>query len=254
MSDNEPDVADLPAVADPPAVTAVSLKLPAFWPDRAEVWFLQAESQFATRGIQADATRYHYIVAALDQDTATRVLDLLLAPPATDKYTALKARLLETFTLTDSQRAARLLAMPGLGDERPAQLMDKMLALLGDHPPCFLFRELFLQQLPTDIRAHLIHAGITDVRALARDADALWLSSNVQHVACKAGHREAANSTPVPTRRVSASIPRTSTLPLVPAEPAADVCFYHQRFGAAARQCRPPCSFSVQGNAKSGRQ
>ena len=52
--------------------------------------------------------------------------------------------------------------------------MDRMLALLGDHQPCFLFRELFLQHMPSDIRAHLVHAKLEDCRALARAADALW--------------------------------------------------------------------------------
>ena len=67
-------------------ISAVSLKLPTFWIERSEVWFLQAEAQFATRGIKDDSTKYYYIVAALDQDTATRVLDILQAPPAADKY------------------------------------------------------------------------------------------------------------------------------------------------------------------------
>ena len=76
-------------------VSAVSLKLPTFWPERVEVWFAQAEAQFAIRGITSDATRFHYIVQALDQDTATRVLDLLLHPPEEDKYKTLKQRLLD---------------------------------------------------------------------------------------------------------------------------------------------------------------
>ena len=36
--------------------------------------------------------------------------------------------------------------------------MDEMLALLGDHPPCLLFKQLFLERLPEDIRIQLVDA------------------------------------------------------------------------------------------------
>ena len=60
-------------------------------------------------------------------------------PPAANKYEALKQWLLDSFSLTDTQRVVQLLHMPGLGDDKPLQLMDRMLTLLGDHQSCFLF-------------------------------------------------------------------------------------------------------------------
>ena len=72
---------------------AVSMKLPTFWTVQPEVWFVQAEAQFRLRRIETDETRYYYVVAALDQDTATRVLDLVNNLPVSDKYEALKIRL-----------------------------------------------------------------------------------------------------------------------------------------------------------------
>ncbi len=233
-------------------VAAVSLKLPTFWPERAEVWFAQAEAQFSTRGVTNDSTRYHYIVQALDQDTATRVLDLLLQPPDTGKYDTLKQRLLDSFTLSESQRASLLLNMPGLGDSKPSQLMDKMLALLGDHPPCFFFREIFMQQLPSHIRAHLVQAHLTDCRAMALAADALWTASGpginaVQH---SANPHRTNNNKPRPTFVRPNSVRTNLTHP---AE-TTGLCFFHRRFGDAARQCRPPCTFTAQGNGQAGRQ
>ena len=65
---------------------AVALKLPTFWTAQPDVWFAQAEAQFNLRGITADDTKYYYVVAALDQDTATRVLDLISQPPDDNKY------------------------------------------------------------------------------------------------------------------------------------------------------------------------
>jgi hypothetical protein len=52
---------------------------------------------------------------------------------------------MDTFGLSKWERASRLLH---LGDSKPSALMDEMLALLGEHPPCFLFEQLFLERLP----------------------------------------------------------------------------------------------------------
>ena len=96
------------------------------------MWFQQAEAQFALQHVTTDYTEY-YVVAALDQETAQRLLSLLQNPPANDKYQSLKQRSLATFDLSQQERAARLLNVPGLGDRKPSTLMDDMLALLGNH-------------------------------------------------------------------------------------------------------------------------
>ena len=79
---------------------AVSLKLPTFWTSQSEVWFVQAKAQFELRRVTADETKYFYVLAALDQETATRVLDLIRRPPNEDKYKALKDRLIDTFGIS----------------------------------------------------------------------------------------------------------------------------------------------------------
>ena len=73
-------------------------------------------------------------------------------PPEDNKYTKLKKRLLNTLELSKYEHAARLLNMPNLGDRKPSALMDEMLRLLGQHTPCFLFKYIFLEHLPEDIR------------------------------------------------------------------------------------------------------
>ena len=104
-----------------------------------------AEAQFHIRKITADETKYYYVLSALDQDTAARLLDLIGNPPNEDKYPTLKQRLIATLCLSKQERATRLLPTRSLGDSKPSALMDEMLALLGDHPPCFLFEQLFLE-------------------------------------------------------------------------------------------------------------
>ena len=57
----------------------------------------------------------------------------------------------------------------------PSQLMDEMLALLGDHKPCMLFESLFLMCMPDDIRLQLdVSTSLSDIRTLAECADTLW--------------------------------------------------------------------------------
>ena len=51
-----------------------------------------------------------------------------------------------------------------------------MLSLLADHGFCFLAEQLFLEQLPEDIRLQLSNDDFTNPRALATKADVLWIA------------------------------------------------------------------------------
>ena len=112
-----------------PTASAVTVKLPTFWPAQPTIWFAQAEAQFALRGISSDSTKYYHVLAALDQDTAVRISDVILNVPANDKFDSLKKRLLQTFELQETDRAEQLLilASAGLGDRTPSQLMEEIL-------------------------------------------------------------------------------------------------------------------------------
>ena len=122
---------------------AVSLKLLQFWAAEPQIWFAQAESQFALRKIVSDDTKYYCILSALDQTTASCLKDFISHSSEEDTYDAQKERLLGTFELSEPERASLLLHFRSLGYTKPSALMDEMLALLGDHPPCFLFRQWF---------------------------------------------------------------------------------------------------------------
>ena len=137
-------------------------------------------AQFALQRITADKTMYFYALAALDQDTATRLLDIINNPPVSDKYKTLKEQLLGTYDLSVRERAGRLLHFHPLGDSKPSVLMDEMLALLGNHSSCFLFYQLFLERLPEDIGIQLVDPStkIENHRELAKQTDALWSSND----------------------------------------------------------------------------
>ena len=213
---------------------AVALKLPVFWTSQPEVWFAQAEAQFNLRGITDQGTKFYYFLASLDQQTATRLLDLISRPPVEHHYTVLKERLIDTFGCSKHERAARLPHFRQLGDSKPSTLMDEILALLG---PCLLFEQLFLERLPEDIRIQLVDTKIEDHRQLAKRADALWT--------CRDTGME---SNAIQRKLPPAGQKQLKTKP----SPAEHLCFYHRTFGEAARQCRQPCIWT--GNEEAGRQ
>ena len=96
-----------------------------------ETWFAQAEAQFALRDITNETTKFHHVVSVLSADVASKVSSILRSPPGHNPYTALKKQLTCKYQLTEHERAAAIFNIPALGDERPSQIMDRMLHLLG---------------------------------------------------------------------------------------------------------------------------
>ena len=218
---------------DAPTSAAVSLKLPIFWTAQPLVWFAQVEAQFAIKNISADATKYYYIVSALDASTAGRLVDLLSNPPAANKYQTIKDRLTDTFALSRQERAKRILAMAAgtLGDRKPSEVMDSILNLLGADGMNMIAEQIFLDLMPDDIRPQLHSADFNQPRQVAKTADCLLLNrerssgtSLIQKVAYIPGKKQAS---------ISPTDSSESTM-----------CYYHARFGANAKKCRSPCSFS----------
>ena len=158
---------------DPVPLMIVSVKLPTFWMDSPEIWFLQAEAQFENKRITSSRNKFTCCVASLSQDVACRLLDLVRAPTA-DLYEALRSRLIQMYTLSDFQRYQALQSLPLLSDQRPSELMDKMLILLPeDEKPGFFFCGLFMDRLPANVQAHILSESINDPRGMAQHADEL---------------------------------------------------------------------------------
>ena len=138
------------------AVMAVRLKLPPFYVNNGSFWFHFAEQQFIICNILSDTMKFSYLVTSLQEDVAHRIMDEIESPLETRKYDNLKRALLRHFTLTPAEMAAALLDLPGLGDQKPSQLLQKVLSL---HPkgekPNFVTCKIYLRQLPDDVRGHL---------------------------------------------------------------------------------------------------
>ena len=68
----------------------VAIKLPAFRHDAAEVWFAQADGQFAIKAVTVSKTKFYHAVAVLPQGVAAQILNLIRAPPARTPYKVLR--------------------------------------------------------------------------------------------------------------------------------------------------------------------
>lgn len=99
-----------------------------------------------------------------------------------------------------------------------------------------------MRQIPAEIRPHLANSPIVDCRELAQAADVLWAARDISEV----------NAVRRPASRRLASVPKRNDAPMSRSPQADMLCYYHRRFGNAAKQCRPPCNFN-QGNEQAGR-
>ena len=273
MSTEDQPIHPPAAAAEPnPAVAAVSIKLPPFWPADPEVWFAQMEAQFTTRHVTSQQTRFEYVISSLSPEFATEVRDLLLRPPPGNSYDTLKAELIRRTAASQQRKLQQLISGEELGDRKLTQLLRRMQQLLGDRPEAgadtnVFLKELFLQRLPANVRMVLASADADmDLHKLADMADKVMevatppiasisapdTSSEVQQLREEVSRladlvaslntrndrrraRIPRNRSPAPRRSRNPSPTTQDDLP-------ATLCWYHKKFGQAARKCQPPCT------------
>jgi hypothetical protein len=253
----------IPQPPAPPAqaavVNTVAVKLPDFWIRDPDVWFYQAECSFRRARVTSSHTMFEHVVMRLPEAVSISVRSLLLSitQATEDPYEQLKARLTKNFGKTKWQRAFELLDHPEIGDRRPSRLMSDMLALLpAETNPDTLFLALFLRRLPTSIRDHLAAADCNTAEEMATLADMLWDARSSSSVSVieedtvaaisgrSASPREGHRRSPERQRpqRGRGGGNATRSRPQTPGR----LCKLHKKWGAAAHNCWPPCSWSAE--------
>jgi hypothetical protein len=266
------DPANIP-LPDDGFIPPRDIKLPPFWQSRPAAWFVIVESRFRLRNIVDETAKFDHVLSALPEDMVGQILDLVEAAPAATPYTFLRARLLETHSLSDYKKWDMLQKTKQMGGRKPSKLLADMMefcpAGLEQSLP---FHYLFTQRLPQALRAQL-EPG--DPRALAARADKLWAvhaptASAVAAVssseaaeagggACAAirgggkGYRGrggqqrgrvGAKNTTAPAASSAAPAATTAApkdpTPSALARFASDLCFFHWNFADRATKCSPP--------------
>ena len=174
---------------------------------------------------------------------------MLSSPPSTNKYGALKTRILASFGLTRRDRAYKLLHLRQLGDRKPSELMDEMLSLLQGHKFCFLAEQLFLEQLPDELRISLASSDFSNACEVATTADALWLAKQLSI---------SATISKVTSQHRTSQVSTDNTESDSQAPDKQNWCYFHKRFGGKARKCTDPCDYkknpgvsNIQGRSES---
>ena len=271
---------------DSPSVSAVNIKLPPFWPHDPTLWFAQIEATFDTMNVRSQARKFAYVVSSLQPEYAQEIRDILISPPAQDRYDALKSELIKRTSSSEQKRLQQLLTSEELGDRKPSQLLRRMQQLMGSSTlQENLLKQLFLQRLPQN--AQLILASTRDAMDIAQLAD---LADKIMETSSHAVSTLAAFSSapatapPAPPgdiQRLQAQISHLTTQVQALSSRLMDrgrsgdrhyndrrqrsdsrgapsrrspsqqqgECWYHRRYGANAHKCESPCSYTAPPSA-----
>ncbi|KII69359.1 hypothetical protein RF11_09784 [Thelohanellus kitauei] len=156
-------------------------------------------------------------------------------PPANNKYQRLKDRLIKVFGLITRRKATQLLEFKECSDRKPSAILAEMWYLSGGHRSCMLFEEIFLRQLPANIRLQLAHSDFMDLDILGEYAEEIWQARapNSFIDAFKAAN----SKVQMPPR-----LPKTNVTQAL--SDGGEWCFFHKKYGFKAKKCTKPCSFS----------
>lgn len=251
-------------------VAPVAVKPPPFWKGDPALWFARLEAQFELARITTDSTKFNHVLSAIESDILHSVSDLVLRPPAENKYEALKKRLIEIHSESEASKMRTLLQGPELGDQRPSQLLSHMRSLAGGNVGEPLLKSLWLARLPTSTQG-ILAAFSEDLDKLATAADQIrdltspsligsvsttpredrtsqleskvdQLSQQVSKLTTLLERSRSPGRSPGYSRDRSGSRSRFKTY----LEPKDGYCFYHTNFGRKANKCNPPCSFQSE--------
>ena len=233
-------------------VGRIEAKMPKFMPDHPAMFFVMAEAQFTLRKVKCDEEKYAHVVSALPPEVIIRVADLVTTPPTTDKYDAIKQRLKKSFEKTPAERATKLLEMADLGGRSPLALLDEMRHLSRGEGLDFLLRAIFLRTLPEEIR-RVVRDSTRPLEELAAAAEDHFTKAGAaidpRRSVCAAGNdADDADGVAAFRRQQDRSGPKSST----PREK--DICRFHHKFGASAKNCIAPCRMAPQSNPASQRR
>ncbi|KOX69384.1 hypothetical protein WN51_05547 [Melipona quadrifasciata] len=142
-------------------INGVSMRIPPFLKSYPETWFAQMDAQF--RMIKQE-TKFDYVIATIDTEIASEVINIIKNPPAVDPYNQLKAAIIERTTDFASRELPRLLSQEELGNRKPSQFLRKLLQLLGEKAKMFdreQLKKIFLQRMPAPLKPILLKQKVS---------------------------------------------------------------------------------------------
>lgn len=244
-----------------PEVNKVGLKLPPFWDKHPVLWFANIEAQFVVSGITQDTTKYYFVISALTSDVLSYVSDIVLTPPPNDKYETLKSRLIAEFSDSDQRRIKAVLSELSLGDDKPSHLLRKMRELAGKTVGEDFLKTLWLQRLSNQVQV-ILSVSEDNLDKLAIMADKIQETANINIAEVQSQNNPISDVSELRLQiaELTKQVERLSRgrerqgRDFTPSRRRSktpqkyEQCWYHFKFGEAAKRCKPPCRFQKQGN------
>ncbi|XP_028156968.1 uncharacterized protein LOC114350388 [Ostrinia furnacalis] len=251
------------------AISVQSRLLP-FWRELPRAWFVQFEAVVDPLKT-SDDQKFRYLLQQLQAVDLQHLTDILYNPPATDKYLAVKNRLLAAYDKSDVKNFQKLISGLELGDQKPSQLLRKMRELGCGMITDEGLKIEWLNHLPTQIRVVLSVNTESSLETLAAMADKMAeytdgpsiaavtsstststaasaqievLSKQIEKLSLEIAEiRRGNNNTNGRYRRPFRSRSRSQSHQRKSAKPGDEnwECRYHYRFGDKAKRCESPC-------------
>ncbi|XP_018359737.1 PREDICTED: uncharacterized protein LOC108758981 [Trachymyrmex cornetzi] len=158
-------------IEESPHTGKITIRIPPFWPEEPELWFAQIEGQFELCRIGSDHERYIHALSKIEPKQAKEVKDIIINPPSSRKYEALKEALIQRLTDSQEYRIRQLLETEEMGDRKLSQFLRHLATLAGTTVSEKLLRTLGLGRLPAQTQAILATRGEDNLNSVAEQAD-----------------------------------------------------------------------------------
>lgn len=249
--------------------------IPKFNERNPHLWFAQVERSFALCEITTDSHKFDLVSVRLEDDVLLSVEDIITSPPDNDKYSALKERLISKFAESPESKLRRLIQGGETNGMKPTSVLAHMKRLAPGKGNEAIIRTLFLGQMPETMRPFLTAWEEEDLEKLAKIADKMFEANNnnVNSVSAASYHMTAPVAIDAISSRMSFSDMCQAIRELsdkvdkiqyeigknkpqnqrhrsksrsrsrgTPNSDSQDLCYFHRKFGDAARNCKPECS------------
>lgn len=263
------DEADLSTIS-------IASRVPEFWSELPRLWFAQFEATLNPQK-QGDDCKYQLVISKLTREALQQVSDIVFNPPDTNKYTAIKDRLLQVYEESSERQFQKLVGEIDLGSQKPSQLLRRMKELARNcQASDETVHNLWTARLPSAVRAVLTVSQDQKLDNLAAIADKVMESLQQGQL----GTVAVVSNTPVPcsstnelvagmnqlmlevaslrnevqrngqrrsgfrgrSRSRGMNRSRSNTPNRTPSSPDW-LCFFHYRYGDRARRCEEPCNW-----------
>lgn len=243
-------------------------KPPPFYKDDPVLWFSIVENALAYAGITRDQTKFQYIVSHAESTIIPLIADLIKNPPPTGKYDAIKNRIVTAFAEPTTNRLDRLFKGITIADKKPSHYLQELRELAGGHCDNEALKTLLLGQLGQSTRVALLASGEEDLEKLAVLADKIQVSqTNLISATCQESYLYPQSL----VEDVAALVKRVDELCAMSNstnynhktckryqpnfQPSKytrkqGLCWYHEKFGARAKQCSQPCSWALNNRSE----